>query len=587
MNSDNAPLVILGVNGVYHESSAAIVIDGHTKFAIEEERLNRVKHAKPAGLDNPHVLPHNAISECLKFTELSMKDVDIIAFSFNPAKRLSKHRHVQESSEENGWGTAQAERAYFDKLMTVPRQFSELGFTGQFMWVDHEMAHAASAFYPSPYEQSAIISIDGIGEFESASIGYAQGNDIQFTHHINYPHSIGFLWEKMAKYLGFSEYDACKVMSVASFGDGQRYKKQMQTLLYPEGFGFKVDADTLCFRLEDYSHLTALFNVSRRHDHEPLLAVHHDIAAALQAVTSEVLLHLAKSAHELTGSNNLCMAGGVALNCVANTVLFEEGPFENLYIQPAANDAGTALGAALWAYHGVLQSNTRVPQPEHTYLGSSFDDVEIRAVLDNADVSYTQHDDLAEQVAQLLAQGKVIGWFQGAMEFGPRALGNRSLLADPRDPEMVKRLNRLVKHREDHRPFCPSVLTEYADQWFEIKKQAEAARYMLMAYPANEQLKDKIPAVVHIDGTSRIQRVDKVSNPNYHALISAFNRLTGVPMLLNTSFNDREPIVCTPQNAVNTLMRTNIDFLAIGSYLVLSNAKNTRTKNNAKAQALA
>ena len=573
MKSDNAPLVILGINGVYHESSAAIVIDGKTQFAIEEERLNRVKHAKPAGLDNPHVLPHNAIAQCLQFADITLQEVDIIAFSFNPAKRLAKHRNLVEPSEPGSWGTATAERTYFEKLMTVPRQLAEQGFAGQFMWVDHEMAHAASAFYPSPYEQSAIISIDGIGEFESASIGYAQGNNIQFTHHIDYPNSIGFLWEKMAKYLGFSEYDACKVMSVGSFGDSVRYKSQMQTLLYPEGFGFAVDADKLCFRLEDYSQLEALFNVAQRDMHDPLLPAHHDIAAALQSVTSDMLLHLAQSAHELTGSNNLCMAGGVALNCVANTRLFEDGQFENLYIQPAANDAGTALGAALWAYHSVLQPNTRVAQPEHTYLGARFSDEEILAVLDNAEVSYTKHDNLAEQVAPLLAQGKVVGWFQDAMEFGPRALGNRSLLADPRDPEMVKRLNRLVKHREDHRPFCPSVLTEYADQWFDIKKVAEASRYMLMAYPANSQLKDQIPAVVHVDGTSRIQRVDKVSNAKYHALISEFNRLTGVPMLLNTSFNDREPIVCTPQNAVNTLMRTKIDYLAIGSYLVVSESK--------------
>lgn len=570
----NPALTVLGINAVYHESSATLVVNGKTVYAIEEERLNRVKHAKAAALNNPHMLPHQAIAACLKAGDITLADVDVIAFSFNPIKRLVKHRNLVEDSAADGWGTASGEQKYYNKLMTIPRQFAEMGFNGQFMWVDHEMAHAASAFYPSPYEDSAIISIDGIGEFESASIGRGTGRNITFTDHIDYPNSIGFLWEKMAKYLGFSEYDACKVMSVASFGDAERFKAPMDKLAFPNESGFALDGEALCFRLEDYTALEQLFGIKKRDDSEPLLQVHHDIAASLQMVTTEIMVNLAHIAYQRTGSKNLCMAGGVALNCVANTVLFEQGPFDNIFVQPAANDAGTSLGAALWAYNSIIQPQSVADQTmTDTYLGAQFTNEEIFSEIEASGISYIKQDNLEQTVAGLIAEGKVIGWFQGALEFGPRALGNRSLLADPRDPNMIKHLNLLVKHREDHRPFCPSVLTEEAEKWFNIEKTAEASRYMLMAYPANPELKDQIPAVVHVDGTSRIQRVDNVTNPRYHKLISAFNDITGVPLLLNTSFNDREPIVCTPKDAIKTVLRTKIDYLAIGDYLLARDPK--------------
>lgn len=582
MTNKQTKLTVLGINSVYHESSAALIVDGKTIFAIEEERLNRIKHAKAAGMDNPHLLPHLSIEECLRTGKISLKDVDIIAVSFNPIKRLVKHRGLEEPCIKNSWGTEDGEQKYYDKIMSIPRQLSEMGFTGQFVWVDHEMSHASSTFYPSPFEESAIISIDGIGEYESASIGYGSGRNITFTDHIDYPNSIGFLWEKFAKYLGFSEYDACKVMSVASFGDSNRFKAQMDTVAFPSECGFALDAETLCFRLEDYRALEQLFNVEKRKEDEPLSADHHDIAASLQKVTSEILLHLANLAFVKSGSKNLCMAGGVALNCVANTVLFEEGPFEKIFIQPAANDAGTALGAALWVYNNVMQPRDLSSQKmNHAYLGPKFNDDEIFSEISDVGANFIKLNDIEKTVAKLISEGKVIGWFQGALEFGPRALGNRSLLADPRNPEMVKHLNRVVKHREDHRPFCPSVLTEYANEWFEIKKDAEASRYMLMAYPVNKNLKDKIPAVVHIDGTARIQRVDNISNPRYHKLISEFNALTGVPLLLNTSFNDREPIVCSPKDAIKTVMRTNIDFLAIGDYLIAKDQSTLETVRSA------
>lgn len=566
----HTPLSILGINCVYHESSATLVKDGKVIFAIEEERLNRVKHAKPAAMDNPDVLPHQSINECLRAGKLAIGDIDVIAVSFNPIKRFIRHRAYDEPCIEGSWGTVEGERAYYEKIMTIPGQLTEMGFKGQFMWVDHEMAHASSAFYPSPFEESAIISIDGIGEFESASIGFGRGKSITFTDHMDYPNSIGFLWEKIAMYLGYSEYDACKIMSLASFGDSARFKAHMDTIAYPTEDGFSLDAETLRFRLEeDFSALEELFGIPKREKEEEILPVHHDIAAALQQVTTEILVVLAKLAHKRSGSKNLCMAGGVSLNCVANTVLFEEGPFDNIYIQPAANDAGTSLGAALWAHNCIVQPKDLSAQKmQHTYLGSEFTDEEVLSEITAAGAKYIKLDSIEKTVATLIASGKVVGWFQGALEFGPRALGNRSLLADPRNPDMVKHLNRVVKHREDHRPFCPSVLTEHANEWFIIKKEAEASRYMLMAYPVNSAKKEKIPAVVHVDGTARIQRVDKVTNPRYHRLISEFYALTGVPVMLNTSFNDREPIVCTPKHAISTVMRTNIDYLAIGDYLI-------------------
>lgn len=569
MNNTNAGLIVLGVNAIYHESSAAIVVDGKLLFAIEEERLNRVKHAKPANLDNPHLLPHLAINECLAKAGITLEQVDVIAVSFNPIKRLVRHRNLNEACEPEGWGTEIGEQKFFDRIMTIPRQLTEQGFVGQFMWVDHEMAHAASAFYPSGFDNAAIISIDGIGEFESASLGEGNNRSIRFNSVVDYPNSIGFLWEKFSKFLGFSEYDACKVMSVASFGDPEIYARQFDDLARISGDGFVLDAKTLNFRFENYSALESLFNIKKRSADEPLLEVHYNIAAALQRVTTKILLHLCETVYAQTNSKNLCMAGGVALNCVANTILFEQGPFENIYIQPAANDAGTALGCAFYAYNLIMQPESIENQKqEHTYLGSAFDNEQILSEIKSANAFYIKLDNIETEVARLITQGKVIGWFQGAMEFGPRALGNRSLLADPRNAEMVKYLNSLVKHREDHRPFCPSVLTEYAGEWFDIKKEAEASRYMLMAYPVKKDKIDRIPAVVHVDGTSRIQRVDYQTNPKYHRLIAEFHKLTGIPLLLNTSFNDREPVVCTPKDALKTVLRTNIDYLAIGDYLV-------------------
>ncbi|HVI48063.1 MAG TPA: carbamoyltransferase C-terminal domain-containing protein, partial [Chitinophaga sp.] len=376
-------------------------------------------------------------------------------------------------------------------------------------------------------------------------------------------------WEKFAKYLGHSEYDACKIMSLASFGNPAIYEKQFQSFIQTGKDSFEIDPLVVCFRVEDYTALENLFGIPRRKANEPIRQEHMDIAASLQQITTTILLELTRHIHEVTQSPNLCLAGGVALNCVANKILFEEGPFEHIYIQPAANDAGTSLGAALYTYYNIYSGEHYQPfELKHTYLGPGYSDEEIIYTLKGLGVNYHHIDEIETVVARLISEGNVVGWFQGRMEFGPRALGNRSLLADPRNPYMIKRMNRLVKHREDHRPFCPSVLEEDAAAWFEIGKDAIASRFMLMAYPVNKSKANDIPAVVHVDGTCRIQQVQAATNPKYHQLITEFKKITGVPVLLNTSFNDREPIVCTPEDAVRTFLKTKIDYLAIGNFLL-------------------
>ncbi len=564
---------ILGINSVYHESSACLIVNDKLVAAIEEERLSRVKHAKEAKIDNPNELPMQSINKCLEMGNLTLADIDEIGFSFEPKRRLDENLKIDDAYEAENWGSKEGEELFYQKLQEVPQQLKELGFKGKFVYMEHAIAHVASTFFPSGFEDAAIVSIDGIGEVESSTIAYGKGNSIEKIQQVNYPNSIGFLWEKMAKYLGYSEYDACKVMSIASFGEPEKFMNAYEKFItLDKDTFFKIDKDIIKFRIEDYSDLEEIFGLPKRSFDDPLLKAHQDIAASLQEITTTIVMNMVNTAYEKTQSKNLCLAGGVALNCVTNRIIFENSKFEEIYIQPASNDAGTALGAALKLYVEGTESNERI-MLNHTYLGPSFDNAHIKKAIEAKGLVYDEHENIEEVVAKLLAEGKVIGWFQGAMEFGPRALGNRSLLADPRDPGMVKKLNSVVKHREDHRPFCPSILAEDAAEWFVIEKEAIAADYMLMAYPVNKNKVENIPAVIHVDGTSRIQKVQKKTNPKYHKLITEFKGITGVPLLLNTSFNDREPIVCTPENAINTFLKTKIDFLVIGNFL-MSKEKN-------------
>jgi carbamoyltransferase len=559
-------MYILGINCAYHESSICLLRDGEMVMALEEERLTRVKHAKQARIDNPHELPLSAVEFCFRCEGIGWKDVDFAGVSLNPANRLL-NQYIDEPVQDNSWGTPGGERRFYENISSIPAELQRRGFRGRFHWLDHQLCHAAAAFYQAPFEEAAILTLDGIGEFSASIFARGQGNSQTVLGEINYPASLGFLWEKIGLFLGFTEYDACKVMGLCAYGDPERYKdrfREVVSLIDPDSYA--MDARRLCFRLEDYGTLEALFGFPRRKIGEELQQRHYDLAASLQAITNAVALHLVRGLHRRVPSSNLCLAGGVALNCVTNRHLLEEGPFEHLFIPPAAHDAGTAIGAALEIWHNIL-GQERKKRVENPYLGPAFSEAEMRSALDGRGVGHRQVDDVEVVAARLLSEGKIVGWFQGAMEMGPRALGNRSLLADPRNPEVREILNTKVKHRENFRPFAPSVLAEEADRWFDIRKAVHASDYMLMAYPAKKERRTRIPAVVHEDGTSRIQTVKKEMNPRFHRLISEFGRLTGVPLLLNTSFNDSEPIVCTPGDAVNTFLKTGIDCLVLGNYL--------------------
>jgi carbamoyltransferase len=558
-------MYILGLNSLYHESCACLLADGRLVAAAEEERFNRVKHAKKPRLDNPHALPLAAMHYCLETAGIDLAGVDHVGFSSDPEALARVPDH-------SGWGCM---RQFVNNTRRVPEVLRVLGFTGQFHWVGHHAAHAASAYYASPFEDAAVLTLDGIGDDSTSAWFHGQGPRLPLLRRVPAPSSLGFLWELVSMFLGFDIYDATKIMGLAAYGDPARFAAPFQRLvqLLPDG-GFETDHEALRFWLLDYEKPTGYFaglerllQVRRRTPPEELTQAHRDVAAALQQVTDATVTHMVAALHRCTGSPNLCLAGGVALNCLTNRQAFEAGPFTGLFVQPAAHDAGTGVGAAFFIWHHLL-GRDRQGGMEHAFHGPEFTAAEIENALRAAGLTYTRPAAIEPEVARLLSQQAVVGYFQGRMEIGPRALGNRSLLTDPRNPHARQMLNEKVKHREYFRPFAPSVLHEEAKAWFRIEKDTAAAEFMLMAYPIREPLRDRVPAVIHVDGTSRIQTVRREANPRYHSVISEFFRLTGVPMVLNTSFNDSEPIVCSPADAIDTFLKTDIDYLAVGDFLV-------------------
>lgn len=560
---------ILGINSAYHESAASLIIDGKVAAAAEEERFSRVKHGKPARVDNADELPLESIRYCLESAAVKPDDLDGIAFSFDPELR-ARDFVLDDKTEAGDWGTQKGEDTFLDHLRRVPDALAaQLGAAaGQHLvFMPHHLSHAASSFYPSGFEDAAILVADGIGEAACTLLARGDKKDgITILREIPFPHSIGFIWEKISKYLGFSEYDACKVMGLAAYGDASKFKDAFSQLMRVDDVGgYVVDQLTANFRLPDFDRLEALFGPARKSD-APLESHHYDVAAALQAGTDEALLVLAKELHEVADSNNLCLAGGVALNCVSNMLLKEAGLFTNVFIPSAPHDAGTAMGAALELNQRLGGKTTSAS--DTPYLGPKFDDAAIVAAYAAAGLSPQLSNSPALDAARMIADGKIVAWFQGRMEFGPRALGNRSLLADPRTSETREMLNVKVKHRETFRPFAPSVLAEAAGQWFELGEPSSSYDFMLYACQANATRREKIPAVLHEDGTARVQLVSRERNSTFYELISHFADLTGVPMVLNTSFNDSEPIVCTPADAIATFRKTRIDALFIGNRFV-------------------
>jgi carbamoyltransferase len=554
---------VLGINAVYHESAAALLVDGKLVAAAEEERFNRIKHGKEAAWDNPHQLPERAIRFCLKHAGLTVRDVDHVAYSFDPKLRAKRYRPQ--------WWDKRVEETFRLRLGQVQSAVEELfGRTlGQrFHFVPHHLAHAASAYYPSGFDRAAIITVDGIGETAGSSLHKASGTRIQHVESFEYPHTIGFVWEVFSEYLGFSHYDASKTMGLAAYGNPEVYRQQFESILRADGENYGVAQDFLGDQPDKFDRMEAMFGPPRLADSD-MQPRHADIAAALQASTDAAITALVRRAKRKIPFDNLCISGGVALNCVANEMVRRCGEFSNLFIPSAPHDAGTAIGAA-FAVHGTKQK--KAPQRGHStpYLGPAFKRREILQAVKSAGLKARQSKSPARDAANMIADGKIVAWFQGRMEFGPRALGNRSLLADPRRPEMRDILNQRVKHREDFRPFAPSVLAEHADQWFEVGAHSASHEFMLFAPAVKAEQRDRIPAVVHKDGTARVQLVSRKLNPRFHELISHFFAKTGVPLVVNTSFNDSEPIVCTPTDAIVTFRKSGIDALIMDDVVLVA-----------------
>ena len=562
------PEWILGISCFYHDSAAALLRDGQLVAAASEERFTRVKADAS--------FPTNAARFCLNKAGISIDDVDYLGFYDKPMLKLerlllSHLQHFPKSKEQ----FVRAMPAWMKEKLPVRKVIrKELGWKRKPIWFcEHHVSHAASAFFASPFDEAAIINMDGVGEWATATQGVGRGNSLELTHEIRFPHSLGLLYSTFTAYLGFKvnsgEY---KVMGLAPYGQ-PRYVDRVKKLIdvAPDG-SFRLDMTYFDFdwglRMANEAFFDLMGQPPRQSGSEGMEEFYKDVARSLQEVVNEVMVKQACASYERTKLPNLCMAGGVALNCVANGHVLRESPFERLFVQPAAGDAGGALGVALWIHNMVLKRD-RTWVMERADWGPEFSPEDIAGVLDHYGATYTRLDDdaaVCEEAASQVADGQVVGWFQGRMEYGPRALGNRSILGDPRVLDMRDRINLKIKFREGFRPFAPSVLAEKADEWFDLR--GHSSPFMLLVADVKEG-KRVVPAITHVDHSARVQTVSRETTPLYHALIAAFERQTGCPLVINTSFNVRgEPIVCTPEDAFQCFIRTHMDALVIGPFLL-------------------
>ncbi len=602
---------ILGISAFYHDSAAALVIDGKIVAAAQEERFTRTKH-------DPS-FPKQAIAYCLRQAGIASKDLDYVGFYDKPLTKFERLIETYLSFSPTGYRSfRQAMPLWLKKKLHVPREIRDglPGYKRRIVFLDHHQSHAASAFFPSPFDDAAILTLDGVGEWSTTCIGRGHANKLQLLKEIRFPHSLGLLYSAFTYYAGFrvnsGEY---KLMGLAPYGEPKYKERILEHLidLKPDG---SMRMDMSYFNYCQGLTMTGpkfnqLLGGPPRRPESPITQRDMDVAASIQAVTEEAMLRMAGHAHQLTGSKNLVLAGGVALNCVANGKILREGPFERVWIQPAAGDAGAALGAALFIWHQLLDRSRAVQTPDGqrgSFLGPEFSDSEICAVLNQQKAvyqSHASHERLCDAVSKLIASGNVVGWFQGRMEFGPRALGARSILADARNPNMQATLNLKIKFRETFRPFAPIVLQEYVDQYFEMEQNA-ASPYMLLTAPVQsarrlkaettvpkfgiEQLREPrsdIPAVTHVDFSARVQTVDRERNPLMHQLLSRFHEQTGCAVMINTSFNVRgEPIVCSPQEAYRCFMMTDMDALVIGKQMLLKSDQPVTTVPEARSMYL-
>jgi carbamoyltransferase len=565
----------LGINAAFHDCSACLVKDGAVIAAAEEERFTRIKHGKRPVPFTVWQLPYHAIDYCLRQAGIELSDVNHVAYSYDPFLQLGAHGMQQsislplEPSSQHGDWEAPWEPLALSYVVNAPRQlasgaphhlkkrFRNVTATGPYQWhfVEHHLGHEASAFLAAPFDECAVLTIDGRGERATTSYGVFRDGAYTRLRQIDYPQSLGLLYEEITEHLGFlRSSDEYKVMALASYGKPS-FLPALREIVKYEGDG-RYSVASVKWR--------DIFGPARERG-GPTEQVHMDIAHSLQAVLEETVAQMANWLHDETRSSKLAMAGGVGLNCVMNAKLRDRGPFQQVWVQPAAGDAGTALGAALWIDMQQRGDNKRHWQMDHVFLGPEYDDAAIEQLLREARLPYRRVSNITQATAELLAQNKVVGWFQGRMEFGPRSLGARSILASPVDPNMQHHLNQ-IKDREDFRPVAPVVLEEEAAQWF---VHGGVSPFMLFVYDVRPDKAARIPAVRHVDGTARVQTINRNQHPLYYDLLKAFHASTGVPVLVNTSFNTRgEPIVCTPRDALESFCTTPLDVLAIGSFLL-------------------
>ena len=593
------PIYILGISAYYHDSAACLISDGLIVAAVQEERFTRIK--------NDAAFPENSIKYCLEYAKINLCEINHIVYYEKPFLKFERLLETHLAFAPFGvkaflrsmpvW---LKEKLYFKRMLIRALQVIDTCWKvhdDNLLFAGHHQSHAASAFYPSPFQKAVILTADGVGEWETTSVSLGEGNSIKPVCHINFPHSIGLLYSAFTYYLGFKvNCDEYKVMGLAPYG-----KPMYSDLILMELIDLKADGS---FRLnmKYFNYATGmtmtggkfeqLFSNKRRLPEEKLLPFHMDMAASIQKVTEDVLLKLTTSLHQKYGWDNLCLAGGVALNCVANGKILKQSGFKNIWIQPAAGDAGGALGAALAVYHQHL-NQARIGDEltdgmRNSFCGPSYNDKDIEKALTNHNLTFVHLPDNSfyYEVATEIAHGKVVGYFRGRMEYGPRALGGRSILADPRSPEMQTILNQKIKFRESFRPFAPAVLEEDAEKYFDL---GAPSPYMLLVAQVREekringahkidnsnpfaqlnQPRSVIPAVTHVDYSARLQTVNALQHPDFHKLITAFKNLTRCPMLINTSFNRMdEPIVCTPSDAIKCFLNTGMDVLAIENFIV-------------------
>jgi carbamoyltransferase len=564
-------MYLLGLT-TFHDAAAVLVEDGTPVAAVEEERLTRRRHES--------CFPGNAVRYCLEAAGVPLEAVGCVAVYWRPwfvGRGLHVARSLLNSPSRFRARARQGMEnvEHYRRLIGVRRELQHAaGVSGRarftLRYVDHHLSHAASTFLASPFHEAAILTLDGSGETTASLMAQGSGTRIRSLRRIRLPHSLGHLYATITRFLGFRKnWDEGKVMALASYGDPTRFEKTFARIvsLTEEG-GYRIDSSTV----DQYGsrwgewpdRLIADLGAPRRPD-DPLDERHSDIAAALQDALERTALHMTRHLAKVSRSRKLCLAGGVALNCSMNGRLLSESPFDEVFVQPAANDAGASLGAALHEYWRG-RTGERSYVMEHAYLGPAFTQEQSRHALERFGCRWTRPADICASCAELLARGRIVGWFQGSMEFGPRALGHRSILGDPRDPSLPARLNREVKHREEFRPFAPSVLEERAGDYFDRKQPSP---FMLMVHQVRPEKRAVVPAITHVDGSARVQTVSRANGGIYRRLIEAFDRITGIPMVLNTSFNDRgEPIVCSPEEAIQCFRGTRLDALVLGDFLV-------------------